>query len=217
MTTLERKNSWERRDAAVLGGEISPLPGSPKTRQGAFPAPACSPSPAPQTPGALREQHLQARRGTLMRSTSLTPCAEPAAHPFRQLVTSPASRAAARLAEPPRPARSARPAGSRGGPHKGRTRPGAGPGPGPGSAVPRPLLGNQVTLPRQLLLCACLNCPSQLAVISDSVKMSKHGAFISAGRPRPPSRQPQEIPQGTAPEDAERIPPGPSERRQKAN
>lgn len=32
----------------------------------------------------------------------------------------------------------------------------------------------------QLLLCAYLNCPSQLVVISDSVKMSKHSAFISS-------------------------------------
>lgn len=63
----------------------------------------------------------------------------------------------------------------------------------------RPLLGKQVTLPRQLLLCACLNCPSQLAVIRDSVKMSKHSAFISPGGPRPPSWQPREIPRAPLP------------------
>lgn len=60
-------------------------------------------------------------------------------------------------------------------------------------------LGKQVTLPRQLLLCACLNCPSQLAVIRDSVKMSKHSAFISPGGPRPPCWQPREIPRAPLP------------------
>lgn len=63
MRTLERINNRERRDTAVLGGEISVLPGSPKTRQGQRipPRPLCSSSIL----------------GALMRSTSPTPRSPP--------------------------------------------------------------------------------------------------------------------------------------------
>lgn len=50
-------------------------------------------------------------------------------------------------------------------------------GGGGGGIKPPPLsLCTHVTLVWQPLLCACLNCPSQLALISHSVRMSKHGA-----------------------------------------
>lgn len=48
----------------------------------------------------------------------------------------------------------------------------------------RPLLCTHVTLTPRLLLCARLNCPSQLAVISDSVQISKRSVSVPPGNPQ---------------------------------
>lgn len=48
----------------------------------------------------------------------------------------------------------------------------------------RPLLCTHVTLTPPLLLCARLNCPSQLAVISDSVQISQRSVSVPPGNPQ---------------------------------